>query len=556
MADYLFSEARSRATRFHAVPIFIAAFLVRFCVVWYLLGLEWRYDTGDGYENTFLAEYIFNRTCYMPPGQYLFAGAINQFFAEPQYCLLRIATICLSALVSVNIYRIGRDAFGTAAGIIAGYASVFSLVFMFHSWTFYGTTLATCLCSFFIYYFLRMFHSPDKRNAVFAGIFLGLTIVTRAEMLIVIPFAFLWFLVAKGVRVKHLSGAFTLVLITCAVIFCWTLRNYMVCDKFVLVSSNASVNYFIGNNPLQKGGYFSPGAAREVQEDYLLAGLTYNLEHPGWFVEFFKEKFILYWSSDTWEHPRQLLESRFRNSPVRLFNTSFDKSRLSTVINSRQLAGVYEGVLLVYGYLIVIFWILVLAGFLCSHLFWKESYFLIGVCFASAVLFSLFFSGANRCFVPILPCLYLLMGLGVRFLYQLPRLTGGEVKTLIGKNALVILMVLAAYAGRGIFICHPVERRETVKEVHRWNVLSKGEASVRLIILESQLSYPVKKNTLTDDTFSVWVDEKEIPPLKTAGKTAGDAKYYFKKVEDLLCKNAFVVNLPRRVLIQLSVAVR
>jgi hypothetical protein len=144
------------------------------------------------------------------------------------------------------------------------------------------------------------------------------------------------------------------------------------------------------------------------------------------------------------------------------------------------------------------------------------------------------------------------MGLGVRFLYQLPRLTGGEVKTLIGKNALVILVVLAAYAGRGVFICHPVERRETVRDVHRWNVLSKGEASLRLIILESQLSYPVKKSTLTDDTFSVWVDEQEIPPLKAAGKTAGDAKYYFKKVEDLLCKNAFVVNLPRRVFIQLS----
>jgi hypothetical protein len=548
MANYPFSEECSKGSRFHGAIIFIAAFLVRFCVVWYLLGLDWRYDTGDGYENAFLMEYIFKKNCYMPPGQYLFAGSINQFFAEPQYCLLRIATICLSALVSVNIFRIGRDTYGTTAGIIAGYASIVSLVFMFHSWTFYGTALATCLCSFFIYYFLRMFHSADKKTVVLAGVFLGLSILTRAEMLMLVPFALLWFLVAKGFRGKNLSSAFTMVLIAFAVVSCWTLRNYIVCDKFVLVSSNAPVNYFIGNNPLQKGGYFSPRAPHEEEKDYLLSGLTYNLKHPGWFVEFFKEKFKLYWSSRTWEHPRQLLESRFNHSALRLFNTSFDKSRLSAFMDNPQLTGFYALLIFVYGYLIGIFWLLVLSGFFYSHLFWKKSYFLIGVCFASALVFSLFFSGANRCFVPILPYLYLVMGLGVLFLYQLPRLTGREVKALIGKNVLVVLVLLAAYVCKGFFICHPLERRETFEELHTWNVLSKGDESVRVIILESQLSYPVKRSAFTDDAFSVWVGGKEIPPLKAAGQTASDEKYYFKKVTDLLCKNAFIVNLPRHMM--------
>ena len=48
-----------------------------------------------------------------------------------------------------------------------------------------------------------------------------------------------------------------------------------------------------------------------------------------------------------------------------------------------------------------------------------------------------------------------------------------------------------------------------------------------------------------------WVDEVEIPPLKTAGQTRSDEKYYFKKMQGLLCKNAVVVNLPRKIVSRL-----
>lgn len=548
MTDRFFSKLPFKDSAIHPVAIFLLAFLVRFCLVWYLLGLGWRYDTGDGYENAQLLNHVFSSNCTMPPGQYLFAGCINQFFTEPQYRLLRIATLCLSALVSVNIYRIGRDSYGRAAGIAAGYASVLSPVFIFHSWTFYGTTLATLLASFFIYYLLSMVRSPEKKNVVLAGIVLGLSVLTRAEMLVLIPFAFLWFLGVKGFRGKHLFRAFSMVLIAFAVVSCWTVRNYMVCDRFVLVSSNAAINYFIGNNPLQKGGYFSPRAPQGEEKDYLLAGLSYNLKHPGWFVEFFKEKFKLYFSSGTWEHPYRLLESRFGNSSVRLFNEGFGESRLGRLVDNHQENRLYVLLTALYGYLIVIFWFLVLAGVISSHLFWRESYFLIGMCLASAVVFALFFSGANRSFVPILPCLYLLMGLGAVFLCTLPRLGAGKVKSLIVKNGIVILLLTALYASRGLFVFYPAAREETLEELRTWNMLSREAESVRVIILESQLSYPVKRNAWTEEAFSVREGGRALPPLARAGQTAGDPKYYFKKVSDLLCKNAFVVNLPRPIM--------
>jgi 4-amino-4-deoxy-L-arabinose transferase-like glycosyltransferase len=526
------------------VAIFILAFLVRFCLAWYLVGLSWRYDTGDGYENAQLLEHIVRSNCYMPPGQYLFAGCINQLFSQPQYLLLRIATIVLSALVSVNIYRIGRNTYGTPVGAIAGYASVLSLPFIFHSWTFYGTTLAACLLSFFIVYFLRIMQCSRKWDSIAAGVFLGLSSLTRTEMLIFAPLAFFWFLVVKGTGKEYLKKILTVLLVAAVVICTWTVRNYLVCDKVVLVSSNGGVNFFIGNNPIQRGGYFPPRAMNNASEDFLLSGLLYDLSHPGWFFRFFSEKSKLYLSSDTWEHPKQLLESRFDKSTLRLFSDTFEESRLNSFMQDPRLKKVHAVVIMFYSGVISAFWFLLVAGILCSHLFWRQSYFLVGVCLVSVFVFSLFFSGANRWFVPILPCLYIIMGSGLFFLYRLPRLRREEVKILLRRNGLLVGLLFAVALCSGLFIYYPAEKLETIEELLPWNVISMGEESVRLIIMGSQLAYPVKTDRFTSDAFSVWLGENEIPHISHAGKTPGDEKFYFKEVKDLLCKNAFVLNVP------------
>ena len=67
---------------------------------------------------------------------------------------------------------------------------------------------------------------------------------------------------------------------------------------------------------------------------------------------------------------------------------------------------------------------------------------------------------------------------------------------------------------------------------------------MRLIIMESQLAYPVKSDALRRDTFSVRIGSYNIPHLEVAGSERTDEKYYFKRVSDLLCKNAIVINIP------------
>lgn len=544
MVRHRFLKNCFKSNTFNCGAIFFSAFLVRFFLAWYLLGLSWRYETGDGYENAQLLEHIMGSSCYMPPGQYLFAGSINQFFAEPQYVLLRIATIVLSALVSVNIYRIGRDVYDQPVGAVAGYASVVSLPFIFHSWTFYATTLAACLLSFFVVHFLRVMTFARKRDCIAAGVFLGLSALTRTEMLIFAPVALIWFIVVKGIRKEQLGAILTVLLMTAAVILPWSVRNYLLCDKVVLISSNGGVNFFIGNNPLQRGGYFPPRAMNNESRDFLLSGLTYDLEHPGWFVHFLREKSVLYNSSGTWEHPKKLLESRFQKSAFRMFNETFEESRLRRLIQDPRLDWVFGSVSTLYGIVIGVFWLLVIAGIFYSHLFWKQSYFLIGIWLGSLLVFSLFFSGANRWFMPVLPYLYIIMGSGVVFLFRLPRLRGEEVKTLVWANGLLFLLLVAVFLSRRLLIYYPEQKQETIEELHAWNLISMGEESVRLFIMESQLSYPVKQDSMTSDSFSVMLGGKEISHISRAGDTPRDEKFYFKDVKDFLCSKGFVLNVP------------
>ena len=316
----------------------------------------------------------------MPPGQYLFAGFINQLFAGPQYFMLRLFTIILSALTSVNIYRIGRENFSTSVGAIAGYSSIFSLTFIFHSWTFYPTTLVTCLFSFCIVHFFRVIRSPNWMDGFLTAFFLGLSILTRTEMIICLPILLFWFFLLRGVNRETLKTACLLFTGVLLIVACWTIRNYAVCKKTVIISSNGPVNFFIGNNPLQRGSYLPPLASGREKKSYLLSGIIYDLKHPGWFVEFYKKKLKICWSVSAREHPMQFLRNKGVNSAVTLFNDSFKTCRLHAFLHDRQMDFFYHLSIFIYDWSIDAFWIFVLLGIFCSHLTWRKSYLLIILC--------------------------------------------------------------------------------------------------------------------------------------------------------------------------------
>ncbi len=95
------------------------------------------------------------------------------------------------------------------------------------------------------------------------GILIGLQLLTRPDMLIGALCFCAWLLWRSNSRafiIKRL--AFTLG-IGLLVVLPWTIRNYIVFDRFILISANSGYNFFLGNNPSATGEFDQGPATAE-----------------------------------------------------------------------------------------------------------------------------------------------------------------------------------------------------------------------------------------------------------------------------------------------------
>jgi len=92
-------------------------------------------------------------------------------------------------------------------------------------------------------------------RAVGTGIALAASSYVRPVALLIAPLAFLQEALLQGRLVKLIAACAVSCVIMIALILPWSLRNLHVFDRFVLVSTNAGANFWMGNNPDTNGGY-------------------------------------------------------------------------------------------------------------------------------------------------------------------------------------------------------------------------------------------------------------------------------------------------------------
>lgn len=130
-----------------------------------------------------------------------------------------------------------------------------------------------------------------------AGLLCGLSILVRPAMLFFLPLAIIWLVVRLMPR-----PALALVAGTFIVVAPWTLRNFSVHGRFVLVASEGGVTFWTGNHPLARGeGDLAanpdlkraelefraahPGlTAEQLEPLYYRDAIGHIASHPGWWV--------------------------------------------------------------------------------------------------------------------------------------------------------------------------------------------------------------------------------------------------------------------------------
>jgi hypothetical protein len=237
------------------------------------------------------------RFVFHPPLYLYFLGAPFALFgglAAVQYLQCLVGALLVPALGLV-----GRSGFGERAGLAAaGIGALYPELVWFaaHYW---AETLFTVLLWWAIERLVASDASASASAAGAAGVLWGLAILTRETVLYFLPLAALWLAWRRpggGRRAGIVAAAALLVVLP------WTLRNYLVFDAFVPVSTAGALNLWQGN---------TRSTRQEVYEEYwAVRGRIPKYQHarqraleailerqPLWILEKLRSELPAFWAA-------------------------------------------------------------------------------------------------------------------------------------------------------------------------------------------------------------------------------------------------------------------
>jgi len=232
------------------------------------------------------------------------------------HILLDLASItCLYHLCK----RLFPSPMGANIGALAGIFYALYPYLIFQNLTLIDTPLFMALLYAFLLVMALLRERPQFDRAAWAyalvgGLVLGITLLARANILIVIVAVAVWFTFRRGL-LDTIRALLPVGLVAAMCITPWIIRNYQVFDTFVPFSLNSGENIYQGNNeytmPYLRAGYdvqWVPLEGLEFEGDDVFGpqannarterGLTYLREHPEAIPELLWTKFLVYWSID------------------------------------------------------------------------------------------------------------------------------------------------------------------------------------------------------------------------------------------------------------------
>jgi 4-amino-4-deoxy-L-arabinose transferase-like glycosyltransferase len=278
----------------------------------------YRYDftaralaNGDGYVH------LDGRpTAFWPPGYSLLMATLYVVFGQ-HVLAAQMLNVLLGTAAAGLVYLLGRQLAGHTSGIVAA-----GLVACWPSLIFFtGVTLSETAFSFFALLGLWLLvttvqrrDAPPSGTLLVAGLVLGFATLVRGQALL-LPIVVIPYLLIAGLGWRVAMRALAVVTLgVAAIVLPWTMRNAIELDAFVLVSTNAGVDFWIGHHERANGAFGDEGGdplvfrhpeldpiAREVRvnNEGFREGLKYALTHPAQEVLLpFKKLFWLYYNDE------------------------------------------------------------------------------------------------------------------------------------------------------------------------------------------------------------------------------------------------------------------
>ena len=363
---------------------------------------KWYFDRavsivhGDGYA------FDGKPTAFWPVGYPGFLALL--FFAFPESLQTAlIANFCLSAVTLVCSFRIFQE-----LQLAGGWAMLGTFILaLFPNFIFYGNlvlseSLMMALLSGSI---LLLLLAKRNHQFVLAGILFGLATLVKSQVLFLPVFGFVFDIWNQRSRKMAIIGQYLLLAIgMSAMVLPWTLRNYVVFDRFILVQSNGGYNLLMGYNETSRwGGSVGasselaarfPGVAEDINRRLVdEMGMNDRASSVAW-------RFIS-------EHPIEVLKS----IPYKLYRFfRHDPQGIGSLVRSNADGGGLVWLPLLfqpsYWYYTTVLVLAALSSvlFIAGPLRTRAHFILLSAIFYFALISAVFF-GEGRFHIPLLPAL-------------------------------------------------------------------------------------------------------------------------------------------------------
>jgi 4-amino-4-deoxy-L-arabinose transferase-like glycosyltransferase len=246
----------------------------------------------------------FEKSAMYPPGHDAMAAVVSFILGPSGFATVLYVSVLVSAAAWL-IYRIGTMAFGETAGRVAGL-----WLALFPSWLLYGNfeyhlEMGTLLLLIVYLFFVRPVRNHSVWYVALIGTILGLACLVK-PIALPFPAAALVLYVAMGTTWgMAIKRAAILTVFMLLAIMPWTIRNYVVLNHFVLVSTNAGLVLHTANNPDSIGTEMAmppqPGETDEVVKDsrHMREAVDWIVHNPLQFLRLTGYRVAMTWGSDT-----------------------------------------------------------------------------------------------------------------------------------------------------------------------------------------------------------------------------------------------------------------
>lgn len=232
-------------------------------------------------EKLALGEDIGSRLADLSPFYLYFLTLLKKFF-NIDWMIVKFIQSFIGAVNGILIYEVGRQVFPKAVGFLAAlmYAIYGNLIIL--ESTLEPMVFVLLFNLLGIYFLLLSQNHPNKPKIqdgyVFvAGVFTGLSIITKPSFLLFPPIALAWLFFSRSGKpfvYKALKSCALFLAAILLMVMPITLRNYVKLNDVVLVTADAGKVFYRGNamgaTALEGGGLVDEGFAEEgqIEPDY------------------------------------------------------------------------------------------------------------------------------------------------------------------------------------------------------------------------------------------------------------------------------------------------